>query len=852
MRGGVLGTLLRRLRNRPDSEHEMSFNRLGFAGVIALAMLISTTPGTNTALFVLLVLYIPLAFAVLAHILWRPAANPRRRLAALLLDCGFLSLELHLGGEPASMFFAIYLWVIFGNGFRFGLGALRAAVVASVAGFGTVMLTTPFWWEQINLSAGLLVALIILPLYAGRLIKRLSQARAEAEAASEAKSLFLAAVSHELRTPLNAIIGLGGLLRETRLDSEQADMARTMDSAAHTLLSLIEDVLDLSRIEAGRMPVHPVAFPLAGLLAELRSLLIAQCHTKGLRLTLHVTPRTPPALLADRRHLFEVLMNLAGNAVKFTEEGGVTIAIDVAPATEDHPGAAGGGLWLAAEITDTGIGIAPEAQSRIFEDFTQADSSIVNRFGGTGLGLAICRRIVRLLGGEIGVTSLPGVGSTFRFRVPVGSADAEPPAPLDQATVVVLDPDLQRRGEWLDRLSRLGVGTVRVAGESVTAGRLLAGPQDAALPPPLLLAAAGVKRPPGTDPSRCLRFAAHVLPGLPEEAARQDCLTLLSRETPGATLAQALRLALDLTSTGGRIGVSAPADAEPDGAGNHSARPLRVLVADDSAVNRRVMERILQHGGHSAVLVEDGEEALDVLENEADSFDLVLMDVNMPRMDGLETTKMFRVMALGQTHLPILALTADATDETAARCMAAGMDGHLTKPVQPKALLAAVAAGARPARQAPVPVSKLAPAATRPLPGAGGSGPGSVSHVAEHPRFRPGGMVVDASTVDTLRRLGGEDFLRELAEDFLQDAVALVEAIGDAARDGDTSRFQAEVHALRSSAANLGALAVTRLCGEWRLLERDAMMQQASLLVASGHAALESTRRALLEGPAPG
>ena len=843
---GLFSRLAARLRNRPDSEHEMSFNRLIFAIIIVVALLLGDAPSTHDAL-IGMALYIPLACAVLAHILMAPAVCPPRRLAALLLDCGFLSWQLHLGGEPASMFFPIYLWVVFGNGFRFGLPWLRLAMLVALAGFGAVVATTPFWTNQLHLGIGLWFGLLLLPLYAGTLIRKLSQATHEAEAASEAKSLFLASVSHELRTPLNAIIGMGGLLRESRLDAEQAEMAQTIDSAARALLSLIEDILSLSRIEAGRMPIANAAFDAGEMLTELRALLATECRAKGLRFSLHVTPRTPLRLVGDRRHLLEVLLNLAGNAVKFTAEGGITVALDVAPGE-----GLGDGPQLIAEVSDTGIGIAPEAQHRIFEAFTQADSSIINRFGGTGLGLAICRRLVRLMGGELSVISAPGTGSTFRFSVPIGLADAAAelaqPASPDGLTVVLLHPDAAVAEALSTRLARLGA-TVREAMNAADAGGLLARPiAEAGAPPPLLMVASGTPAPPATEPGRCLRIDAAAPPGLPPEPRRRDCAALLSPEASVTTLARALRIALAL---GPRRSPGAGTDVSPAAlpAPSRPAHPLRVLVADDSQVNRRVFARILEHGGHTAVVAEDGEAALDILETEADRIDLVLMDVNMPRLDGLEATKLFRIMALGQPHLPILALTADATGETAARCAAAGMDGHITKPVRPEALLREVEARARPPRPGAAPVLAAVPANSSATPPEERS---VVTEMATHPRFRPAAPVVDAQAVDNLRQLGGDAFLQGLAEDFLADAEGLVDAIAEAARAGDTHRFRSEVHALHSSAANLGGVALMRLCGEWRALDREAMRREGTAIGERGREILARTRDALLGTPLPG
>lgn len=525
-----------------------------------------------------------------------------------------------------------------------------------------------------------------------QLAHALEVARASAEAASRAKSEFVANMSHEVRTPMNGIMGMTEILLGTPLLEDQQQYVQMVKSSADALLHVVNDVLDYSKIEAGRLELDPVPFVLRDMLAESMHPVAVRAQQKGLELSYRVAPDVPEALVGDPERLNQVLVNLLGNAIKFTATGDVHLDVRLAP-DAPPPHLPGGQCAVAFSVSDTGIGISADKQALIFEAFTQADASTTRRFGGTGLGLAISSRLVQMMGGQISVESTPGQGSTFRFIYALTMAEApEPAADLarealaDMRVLVVDDNAINRRvlqevlvgwGTRPDLADDAPAALALLQEAQVSGGRYALMITDMHMPGlDGIQLAERVKQQPQLDRLPILMLTSAGQPGDVERGRRVGIDAFVTKPVGQRQLLSAvLRL---LAST-----VCAPAWATPQPVTPVRApvSPLRILLAEDNPVNQRVAVAILAKRGHIVTVADNGQQALEAIEH--GTFDVVLMDVQMPELDGFEATAAVRQLERSgrRDHLPIIAMTAHAMSGDRERCLAGGMDDYISKPI---------------------------------------------------------------------------------------------------------------------------------------------------------------------------
>ncbi len=780
---------LRKLRGELTQEQEILQNRLILGSVSVVGCYFFAFDTLILSAFVTYLALNTALYAMHSRDIWRAE---HRWFAAIIIDVMTVFAVMLREPEHMAIFWPIILWMILANGFRYGIKWLIIAAALSAATFGILVISTAYWQQNLSLGIALVLALLVIPGYCSTLIRKISHAKEQAELASKAKSYFLASVSHELRTPLNAIIGYGNHLRQSDMPRSQKEMVEASVLAGEHLLHLIEQLIEVAKTGAGSAQVKNAIFRATDLVTEIRDIMAVRVEEKGLTLNLQAEPLSDRLINGPVDVVRNILLNLVGNAVKFTESGSISINSGF----DDAPGQ--GFIWFT--VADTGIGIAESAIERIFQPFQQADETVLDRFGGTGLGLSICKQLIEQVHGSISVVSEIGQGSRFRIEIPVEHAAGETayqdhPA---EGTVHILsfgeiEPGLLASAQSQDNFIVRHVGC-RTAAELETVLDIVAlrdfsvalmseklakqlGPDsnvwrgfdDAEIGTVLVLDTEAIDI---EDASFRTAFAS-VLPASPDFPKLQSAIRI------ACSFARHFRL---------------PQDDDTPAVSIY--RPQKILVADDNRTNRNVLAAILESVGHEVTMATDGDEALEAVAQ--GGVDILLLDINMPRLNGIDACTMWREIEGDDKHLPIIGVTADATAETEQRCLDAGMDMRITKPVDAKLLLAVIEqhCGGEPREET---VSS-------------DTNDHSDVVVSLADRKIADSGAIDRVQIDYLFSIGDTAFVQSMIDGFFEDVDQILEPLRQAVITSDLSEFRFCAHALKSSGNNMGAKRLASYC----------------------------------------
>ena len=789
----MLGAIVNRLKNREDAEHDQCLTRL-VMGLVVLAyvnLVHIQIPQSPHALLAP-VLYLIFGTSVFTWLLISPDINKIRRGFSMLMDAAIMSYGLIHMDEVGVPILSSYLFMTFGYGFRYGNTYLFASTLLCLTCFGIVMETSSYWNEHVFLSYGFVATLIILSVYVSTLLSKLHSAISEANAANEAKSQFLANMSHEIRTPLNGVVGMSALLAKTELNSKQREFAATINASAKTLLTLINEILDISKIEAGKVESEYVDFDLYAMVNSTVKMLQPQAEIKGIDINIHIAPEIPFLLHGDAQHIRQIVINLLGNAIKFTQKGQVDLFLTLVSSGPRQ-------VTIKFDILDTGIGIPEDIKSNLFDKFTQADDSTTRKYGGTGLGMAIAKQLVETMGGVIGYESKLNEGSNFWFTLELDKQEVLTEeksllSDLKDLQLILVTPEKNTRNIIESHLINLNIPFTYAAGVEQSMNSM----QEHASKNTIVLV---YKKFLDSDPidfvykarSRFKSFCYFLIADDELHAdIKKDYLkagyTNVLQSNPDRSL---LFRSIHSGFAGIEQVVSRPQQ-------NAIRKPriqqdsLSILVGEDNETNQQVIKNILEYENHSVTLAENGEVVLDRLEQE--EFDIVILDMHMPVMDGLEAAKIFRFMQHQGPLTPIIMLSANATKEAMESSKDARIDVYLTKPVDPEKLIETIYT------------------LTSEKPGIRESELGAaIYNIADFndPDNLP---IIDRKVLDEINKLARkETFMPNLIKGYLKDAHTTVAKLRESIHDNLYEHIADLAHGIDGSSRSIGAKKLSRV-----------------------------------------
>lgn len=726
-----------------------------------------------------------------------------QRSASILSDNLFVTLVLAIGGQSTAGLWAIYLWTSIGYGVRYGIQYLNANVIVSASAFGLMAYLTPFWHERPPFVLGMLLGMILVPLYTGFLIKKLHSAVQERESAYKAKSEFLARMSHELRTPLHAIISSAELLKGKSKSAIQNDYVDTISLSSTTLLELINRVLDLSKFESGQVGLAKEPINIHQLLADAVNIFYQQGQSKKVGVRLYSDAAIPANLIGSPAHLREVFLNILGNALKFTDEGYVSITATVTAESQQS-------TQIRFEVIDTGCGIPERDLARIFEPFMQSDQSITRKHSGTGLGTSFAREIIRLMGGEISISSVVGLGTTVRFSIPFELGSEMPPSDMhSRSNIAVLG-------------ARQGFHLIREA----LASRVLSIREFHARAD--LLSSLAINDPSSRIDAVFVDGEAygHILPTIPAAIADLNLsriVPVIGFGDPGfstvavtsgycsyvssSSLTARLPTVITIVESFNRSRELASNETDT----RRVSKSLNILVADDNATNRKIAQIALEEAGHRCTLVANGDDALFALNDVA--FDAALLDMHMPGRDGIEVAKIYRFAGFDRGDpIPIILLTADCTKEARDEAESAGITKFLTKPILPSQIVRAVEEVADAYEDA----AKAATADNLIVAFPTLQSPDNIRGI-DGPVEHGGEEYINSAAVAELNALMSGAEQNEFFAEFCEDALAQIKALEGISSAADVGAVREAMHALAGAALVIGA---SRLAESARRIEK--------------------------------